>query len=256
MQAAHLAQHPVDAVAEAQEPLFRLKVDIRGAALDRVGQQGIDQAHHRLAVFIALRGQALVVEFPRFYFVQDAVNGQLVAVEAVDGFIDVRLRGQHRNHFRAAAQVGVELVQGNDVKGIHQRHFQQPARRVIADGRGLQAPGQVFRDHGQGFGVGHDGVQVNLLLSERAADDVVDDRLGGKPQAHEDPARLLAALLLLQQGNFQLVGGNNAFADEDLAQAQVRVRHGYGLLNALMRLTTGRISRPEALCSTSFRVAR
>ena len=59
MQAADLAQHAVDAVADAQEVLLRLEVDVGGAALDRVGEQRRDQAHHRLRVLVAV-GERLV----------------------------------------------------------------------------------------------------------------------------------------------------------------------------------------------------
>ena len=54
VQRADLAQHAVDAVADAQEVLLRLEVDVGAAALHRVGEQRRDQAHHRLRVFVAL----------------------------------------------------------------------------------------------------------------------------------------------------------------------------------------------------------
>ena len=264
MQAAHLPQHAVYTVTKAQESLFRFKVDIRGAAFHRIGQQGIDQPDNRLAVFIALRRQAAVVEFARFYFIQDTVDGQFITVEAINGIFDVGLSGKHRHDFRRAAQVGTDPVQGNNIKGIRQRHFQHPAQRVIADGHDPQTPGHFLGDHGDGFTVGDDGLQVDTRLSEHTADDVVDDGLCHEPQAHQDPARLFPAVLLLDQGNFKLVGGNDPLVGEYFAQGlpgygielgTVRVRHNY-CLSARMRLMTGRMSRLEAPCSTSLRVTR
>ena len=57
MQAADLAQHAVDAVADAQEPLLGLEVDVGGAALDGVVQQRVDQPHHGLAVLVEVGGE-------------------------------------------------------------------------------------------------------------------------------------------------------------------------------------------------------
>ena len=265
MQAAHLPQHAVDAVTKAQEALFRFKVDIRGAAFHRVGQQGIDQPDYRLAVFIALRRQAPVVELARFYFIQDTVDGQFITVEAINGIFDVGLRGKHRRDFRHAAQVGADAVQGNNIEGIRQRHLKCSARRVIADGHDPQTPGHFLGDHGDGFTVGYDGLQIYTLLSERAADDVVDDGLGHEPQAHQDPGGLFPAVVLLHQRNFKLVGGDDPLVDEYFAQGlpgkgiglgSVRARHGHCCLSARMRLMTGRMSRLEPPCSTSLRVAR
>ena len=51
MQRADLAQHAVDAVADAQEVLLGLEVDVGSAAVDRVGEQRRNQAHHRLAEY-------------------------------------------------------------------------------------------------------------------------------------------------------------------------------------------------------------
>ena len=49
-----LPQYAVDAVTNAQKLCSRLKVDVRCAFLHRICQQGIDQTHYRLAVFVAL----------------------------------------------------------------------------------------------------------------------------------------------------------------------------------------------------------
>ena len=84
VQAADLAQHAVDAVADAQEALLRLEVDVGGAALHRVVEQRVDQPHHRLAVFVELGGEALVVDLAGLDLVQDAVDRELVAVVVLD----------------------------------------------------------------------------------------------------------------------------------------------------------------------------
>ena len=43
LEAADLAQHAVDAVADAEELLRRLEVDVRGALFHRIREQGVDQ---------------------------------------------------------------------------------------------------------------------------------------------------------------------------------------------------------------------
>ena len=76
VQRANLLQYAIDAIANPQEVLLRLEVDIGCRALDRVSQQGIDQANNRLAVAEGFRtgAEALVIDLARLYFVQDAVN--------------------------------------------------------------------------------------------------------------------------------------------------------------------------------------
>ena len=214
MQAAHLPQHAVDAITKAQETLLRFKMDIRGAAFHRVRQQRINQPDYRLAVFITLRRQALVVDFTRFYFIQDTIHGQLITVEAVNGFFDIRFRGKRRHDLSGAAQVRADPIQGNNIKDIRQRHFQRLAQRVIAHRHDTQAPGHFLRDHRDGFAIGHDRMQVDPLLSEYATDDIVDNCFGYEAQPHQDPAGLFAAVLLFDQRDFKLVRGNNPLVNE------------------------------------------
>ncbi len=83
MQAAHLLEHAVDTVTDAQECKFGLEVDIGGAPLHRVDQQRTDQPHDRLLILVAARLQALVVDLTGLDLAQDAIDRQLVAVELV-----------------------------------------------------------------------------------------------------------------------------------------------------------------------------
>ena len=99
MQAADCFEHAVDAVAYAQKRVLRFKVDIRGAALDRVDQQRIDQPHHRLRIFVAARTEALIIDLAGFDFLQDAVDRQFVSVELVDVIFELRF----------ACQLGLDL---------------------------------------------------------------------------------------------------------------------------------------------------
>ena len=131
VQRTDLAQHAVNAVSDADEAFFRLKVQVGGFALYGISQQGIDQPDHRLAVFALSQRQAGGIHFAGFDLAQDAVNRQLVAVILVNGPVDVAFAGQHRHDVaQAVAGLQADLVQCHDVVRIG--HGQgQLARRVI-----------------------------------------------------------------------------------------------------------------------------
>ena len=57
-----LLQHAVDAVADAQNPA-RLEVDVQAPRLTASLSKCVDQAHHRLAVFVRIDRERLVVDF-------------------------------------------------------------------------------------------------------------------------------------------------------------------------------------------------
>jgi hypothetical protein len=118
VQGADLAQDAVDAIADAQEAGFRLEVHVGGVVLDCIGQQRIDQPHHRLAVFVERRRQAAVVDFAGLDFMQDAVDRQLVTVILVDGAGDFRFAGYQRLDQPDPGGSGAQLVQRDDVVRI------------------------------------------------------------------------------------------------------------------------------------------
>ena len=120
VQRADLAQHAVDPVADAQEVLLGLEVDIGAAALDRVGEQRRDQAHHRLRVLVAL-GDGGVVDLAGLDLLQDAVDRELVAVVVLDRALDLRLAGQAQLDLVLALEVRAQLVDRDDVVGVGER---------------------------------------------------------------------------------------------------------------------------------------
>jgi hypothetical protein len=118
VQGADLAQHAVDAVADAQEIGFRLEVDVRRVALDGIGQDRVDQADHRLAVFVGRGLQAAVVDFAGFDFVQDAVDRQLVAVVLVDGAVDFGFAGKQGVDLDVFVRQACAPCRGDDVVDV------------------------------------------------------------------------------------------------------------------------------------------
>jgi hypothetical protein len=118
VQGADLAQDAVDAIADAQEVGFRLEVHVGGVVLDGIGEQRVDQPHHRLAVFVERRRQAAVVDLAGLDFMQDAVDRQLVAVILVDGAGDFRFAGNQGFDCQIRMDQRAQLVQGDDVVRI------------------------------------------------------------------------------------------------------------------------------------------
>ena len=118
VQAADLFQHAVDAVADAQEGVLGLEVDVGGAALHRIDQQRADQPHHRLGVFLGLGVEAGVIDFAGLDFAQDAVERELEAVELVDAFQQLRFARQQGVDFELAAERGFQLVERDDVEHV------------------------------------------------------------------------------------------------------------------------------------------
>ena len=124
MQAPHRLEHAVDAEAHAQERVLGLEVDVGGAALHRVDQQRVHQAHHRLRVFVAARLQTVVVDFAGLDFLQDAVDRQLVAVELVDVVLELGFGGELRLDLDLRAEHRAQLVHRDDVEDFGRRDRQ------------------------------------------------------------------------------------------------------------------------------------
>ena len=144
MQRADLAQHAVDAVADAQEVLLGLEVDVGGAALDRVGEQRRDQAHHRLRVLVAL-GDRGVVDLAGLDLLQDAVDRELVAVVVLDRALDLRLAGEAQLDLELALEVRAQLVDGDDVVGVGERDDELALLAVERHREHAVAPRHVAR---------------------------------------------------------------------------------------------------------------
>ena len=217
MQAADLAQHAVDAVADAQEFLLGLEVDVRGAALDGIGEQRVHQPHHRLAVLVGLAFEALVVDLAGLDLLQDPVDRELVAEHLVDGLVDLRLAGEERQDLHVHAEQGADLVERDHVEGVGHRHRGPVGRGVEGDAEDVVAPGDVLGDQLDRLGVDDHLGEIDALLAELAAQHLADDRLGGEAETHQELAQVLAGLLLLGERDGDLVAGDDPLVDQDLA---------------------------------------
>jgi hypothetical protein len=124
VQRADLPQQAVDAITDAQEAGFRFEVDVGGAALDRIGQQRVDQAHHRLAVFVGRGGQCTVIDLAGFELGQDAFDRQFVAVGLIDRVRDFGLAGQYGFELDAFRQQRTQLV---EARRCRSRRIRRPS---------------------------------------------------------------------------------------------------------------------------------
>ena len=220
VQAAHLAQHAVDAVAETQEPVLGLEVDVRRPALDGVREERVHQPHDGLAIGLALRVQAVVVDLAGLDLLQDAVYRQLEAVELIDGLLDLGVAGEQRNDLHVAAEQGVDLVQGHDVEGIRHGHRQAVAGHLVGEGQDPVAARHLLGDELDGLAVHDDVGEIGAALSERPAYDIADDGLGSEAEADQDLAERLPALLLLDERDAHLIGADHALLDQQLPDAR------------------------------------
>ncbi len=228
VQAAHGLQHAVDAVADAQERGFRLEVHVRRAALDRLGQQGIDQAHHGLGV-LGAHLQAAPVHLAGLDLLENAVHGQVEAVELVQVLEDLGLGGQHRLDVVAAFQVGAQLVQGDQVEQVGHRHGQRVAIRVDRQRQDMVTPGQVFRRQGDGLRVGHHLGEVDAGLAGIPGEHVAQHRVVDETQFDQLPSQGQAADGLLREGDAQLIVTDQALGGEPFTKLR-----GFGEMGHLV----------------------
>ena len=218
VQAADLAQHAVDAVADAQETLFRFEVNVRGAALDRVGEHDVDEAHERLAVLLDIALVIGVVRLAGFDFAQDAVDRQFVTVELVDRIRDFGLAREYRHQFDMLADLDANAIQREQVERVRHRDGQRAAHRIVVQRNDLVLARGVRIDHLDRVGIGHHARQVDAFLLERLAERGAHDRLGGETEIDQQFSERFVNLLLLGQRNVELILGDDTFVDQDLAE--------------------------------------
>ena len=217
MEAADLAQHTIDAVADTQEFMRRLEMEVRRPSLDRVREQGVDQPHHRLAVLAALRLQAPLVDLAGLDLVQDAVDRQLVPVESIDGLVELHLAGEHGPNLHPRIEQRPHLIHGDDVERIRRRDGEPPRRRLAGEREYAIAPGDLPRHELHDLAVDQDLRQIDAVVSVHAREHVADDAFGGESETHEDAAEGLVAMPLLGPCNPYLILADHTLCHQQLA---------------------------------------
>src|SRR5258706_11794271 len=221
VQAAYLLQHAVDAVADAQKGEFWLEVNIRGAALDGIDQQGADQPDDRLGVLVhAALLQALIVDFAGFDLPQDAVDGKFWSVELVEEFVELPLAGEHRLHPDVVPKAGAQLVQRYDIEYFGDGDDQKILVRVVGDGQQAMATCKFLRDQFECFGIHQYLGKIDTFLTDGPRHDVADDRFGDEAEPDQKPPDRHVLGFLLGERNAQLIVGDQALLNQQLFQTQ------------------------------------
>jgi hypothetical protein len=180
---------------------FGFEVYVRGVVLDGVGEQRVDQAHHRLAVFVERGRQAAVVDFAGFDLVQDAVDRQFVAVILVDGARDFRFAGDQRIDQQFRMDQRAQLVQRDDVVRVGDGDLEALFALRVAQREEHVALGQLARHHAQSIGIDDRLGEIDRLVAQRFGQRVAQGGFGHETQSDQQLADRLVGFHLLEQCN-------------------------------------------------------
>jgi hypothetical protein len=232
VQAADLAQHAVDAIADAQEILLGLEVDVRSRSFDRVGQQCRYEAHHRLRVLVAF-GEGGVVDLAGLDLAQDAVDREFVAVVVLDRPLDLGLAGEPQLDLELAIQVGAQLVHRDDVVGVGEGDDEFLVLAVDRDREDAVAPRHVARQQLERRRIDDDVREVDRLHAEFLGQGVAQRRLGDEAELHQQAPDRHVRFRLLEQRDAQLVLGQDSLVDQDLPDVALGLGIG-GRIQAIL----------------------
>ena len=193
------------------------------AALDRVGEQRRDQAHHRLRVLVAL-GDGGVVDLAGLDLLQDAVDRELVAVVVLDRALDLGLARQAQLDLELALEVRAQLVDRDDVVGVGERddELASAGGRAPPGTCGCAAPCRAAALERRR--VDDDAREVDRLQAELLGQRVAQRGFGDEAELHQQLADRDVLLGLLEQRDAQLVLGEDPLVDQDLAEMALRLR--------------------------------
>src|SRR5947208_15813616 len=224
MEGSYLTQHPIDAIADAQETLLRLEVNIGGGSLDGVREERGNEAHHRLRISVAGRLQALVIDLASLDLVQDAVDRKIVAVVLVDSPADFALAREPRLQRELPAQLRTHLVQRHDVVRVGNRDDELACLAVERDREDGVSLGEFARHELQRHRVDNDLREVHALQAELFGQGVAQRRLGHEAQIYEELSDGLMGLELLEQRDPQLILGEDPLRNQDLPDMALGLR--------------------------------
>ena len=220
-------QRAVDAVADAHLVLEALEVDVRRALLHGVGQDAVDQLHHRRVVdrrgedggvdllFLLLDDLDVAVLLHVLEEVRERIVARL-AVVLVDGVAERVLPGDDRED--VVARDELEVVDDAEVRRVGHRDRQ---RATLALEREHQMAlgelgGDELRDARVDFEVGEVHRRHAVLPGEHASKlDLVHEA-----QLHEVVAYAVAAGLLLLQRLLERLLIDEPLFDEELTDLQ------------------------------------
>jgi hypothetical protein len=215
-----LHEHAVDAVADADVLFVALEVDVRGAAVHRVGQDAVDQLDHR-RLFHRRRERAdghllfpvvddldvLLLDLPEQ--VVDALVGPALVL-LLDDLAQREVARDHRLYVQAGDEL--QVVQHPQVRGVRHGHGERAPH--AAQRQHLVLDGDVVGDQAQDLGIQAHALQVhrgNAVLARQRANQVL---LAQKAELHqaEAHARIVGAGIFQRLG--KLLAADQALVDQ------------------------------------------
>ena len=131
--------------------------------------------------------------------------------------VDFRFAGKQRVDLDVLGQQGADAVEADDVVDVGDRHRQAVARFIEIERQQVVALGDVARHQFQGLRV-DDGIrEVDALAAEAFRQRFAQRRFRNETERNQQLADRLVGLHLLEQGDAQLILGEDALGDEDLA---------------------------------------
>jgi len=151
----------------------------------------------------------------------------------LDGALDFGVAGDAQLEIEVALQVRAHLVERDDVVGVGERDDEFLLAAVERHREHAVAAGHLARHELERGGVDDDAAQIPRLQAELLGERIAQRRFGHEAELHQQPAHRHVALGLLEQRDAQLVFGQDALVDQDLAEMTFRLRiagriHGSG----------------------------
>ncbi len=220
-----LLQHAVDTLADAQDTLVRLDMDVRSADLRRVLEDGLQQLHHRGVGHVLGLDQLRQVEVALGELLAELL-GEVAdfvgaAVDEIDGGEQVLLA--HDGQVQRLLEHLAQLVVAEDVGGIGHAH-QHAAIRPPVEDDGAVAAGEGLGDEPDGLGCEFEVLEIDERDVELPGEELQQLLLTDVAVLDEHLAELAAALLLFGERRVQLGFGNDLVVDEQVADANLLAR--------------------------------
>ncbi|MCY1413758.1 hypothetical protein D9M71_291950 [compost metagenome] len=214
-----LVEHAVDALAQAQDLLVRLDVDVRGLHLHSVLEQHLQQAHHRGVAVVEAEAAEVEVALLQALVELAGQLGDLVGapVEAVE--VVEQLALAHHRRLERLAQQAAQLVEGVEIERI--AHADQQAVALLDQQDGAEAPRQRLGQALHQCLVELELAQVDVGNVELARQRLEQLLLADEAHVDHRAAELGAAALLLVQRQLQLALADQAGLYQQIAQAQL-----------------------------------
>jgi hypothetical protein len=131
-----------------------------------------------------------------------------------DGLVDIGRRGHHGLHLLAGDRP--DVVEGEDVRRIRHRHDQHGI--LVADGQRAITSSHLLGDERRCARIDLEVAEVDEIEADLPSQGRNEVGLTNEAEVDQDPAEGAAEPLLLGQGRPQLILGDQALIEQDLAE--------------------------------------